>query len=721
MSVFLNPEPGSPLTGQEVDPTLAGPGTARAEVDVTDWGADPTGAADCTGAVAAALDHARSLDRPTAVVFPTGNYLFTKAAAQRRTLHISNTDTERFPVKHISVLLDGLHDVTLDGRGSTWLLDGDLMALAVVNCRDITVTDLTWRSVVPSTSEMTVVRRGADEHGDWTDFFVPADMPYDIDGTHLIWRSGIDPATGAPYWTEQDHHDAELLVGFDPTTRTSRRLPLTSSPFHGVRRIEARSDGLLRVHYVSARPEVHREGMVLLLTATNRRHTAGAFLENSHRVQLSSVTMHDNTGFGFVAQLCADLDFERVRVVPPNGSGRVCGSCADGVHISGASDRVSFRDCDFAMTMDDPINVHGTYLRVEEQLDSHTVRLAYVHRQQYGFDQYHVGDLVRLIRRSTLLPLTSAATYRVVEVQQPARSGPEGRFTTIRLDRDLPPGLATPVGGESDVVVENLTYSPELTVRGCRFSSIVTRGVLASTPVSVTIQENVFRQVTMPCVFISGDADEWYESGPVSEADIRGNVFVLSRHGIPGTGTAPALLVEPVVRGRRYPEHDSIHRGITFADNLVHLHRDRLVEAFSVHGLQVTGNEVWCTPDAEEEPVRTSCCRDVVVAWNEDIESPTPYPPLKVQLAGEELHPPLCRAVILPASAQQATLQLEGPTGNVLEVCRAFDREAFAQGEGSLDVELPLHPGMNLWTVRSPGWSGLDVGLAVLCAGDGQE
>ena len=48
--------------------------------------------------------------------------------------------------------------------------------------------------------------------------------------------------------------------------------------------------------------------------------------------------------------------------------------------------------------MDDAINVHGTYLKIKQRLDDHTVIARYMHPQAYGFEWGVNGDEVQFVR-----------------------------------------------------------------------------------------------------------------------------------------------------------------------------------------------------------------------------------------------------------------------------------------------------------------------------------
>ena len=95
------------------------------------------------------------------------------------------------------------------------------------------------------------------------------------------------------------------------------------------------------------------------------------------------------------------------------------------------------------------------------------------------------------------------------------------------IDRDtFEVAFEQPVPAETQVgdALENLTWSPEVTIRGCHFASNRARGALVSTPGRVLIESNRFES-SGSAILIAGDANYWYESGAVTDVTIRGNVF----------------------------------------------------------------------------------------------------------------------------------------------------------------------------------------------------
>ena len=150
-------------------------------VSVLDYGADPTGAADSTVAIQKALDAAKELEnqgKSVTLEFPYGEYHIYKDKAFTREYHTSNTNSIENPIKTIGLLIEEHQNLTIDGKGSLFMMHGNMMALAVVKSENITLKDFAWDFAVPTVTEMTVTATGSN----YTEFYIPECFPYRISG-----------------------------------------------------------------------------------------------------------------------------------------------------------------------------------------------------------------------------------------------------------------------------------------------------------------------------------------------------------------------------------------------------------------------------------------------------------------------------------------------------------------------------------------------------------
>lgn len=236
---------------------------------------------------------------------------------------------------------------------------------------------------------------------------------------------------------------------------------------------------------------------------------------------------------------------ERVNCMPGKESGRILASSADFMHFSGCSGAISVTDCHFSGSHDDAINVHGTNLRVEEIIADDALCLRFMHHQSYGFNAYHPGDTVVFVDPATMLRSDMAVVTSV------HRENP--RNLIVNFDRPVPKNIKV-----KSTCVENITCTPSLLVRGCTFTRHSTRGILATTPRKVIIENNTFTRLGMAAVLIEGDAEGWFESGPVTDVTIRNNTFIDCGYNGATHGATIALNPSNTIISPKAPVHENI-------------------------------------------------------------------------------------------------------------------------------------------------------------------
>ncbi|MBR5565557.1 MAG: right-handed parallel beta-helix repeat-containing protein [Roseburia sp.] len=574
-------------------------------IDATDYGADPTGMKDSAEAIWAAFEAAKEASengtKSVTVYFPKGEYHVYKDRAQQREYHTSNTSSTdaQFHMKHIGILIEDQKNLTIEGDGSLFMIHGDMMALAVVRSENVTLHNFAWDYAVPTVTEMTVIDMGTAEDGRaYADYYIPQCFPYEIKNDTILWKSDVSPYTGQVYWTRTgEHENSYSVVTHQPDTEMSRAYYSGQSPFQNKSGIEKLEDNKVRIYY-SSRPGMLKNGMVFQFCSSAQRPTAGAFTWESKNVTAEEVDVHYMDGFGWLIQMSENVYYRNCNLMPRDNSGHFTVSYADGIHASGAKGEIVIDNCNFSYTHDDPINLHGTFTRVEERIDANTLRLKYIHAQQGGFPQFHVGDKVQFFTRDTLESTVDSEgneeQFTVSEViSNPGEAGNDLKTMVIKFEEALPEELSDRVSGEPKYVAENVTYAPEVTITNCTFKNIVTRGILCTTRNKVLIENNIFYPTSMATIFLSNDSNDWYESGPIRDMTIRGNVFYVDDIGRTSWANAPAIYVHPVTKNGGLPDASNpIHKNILIEENTFYMDEDAVVYAESVENLQFKNNKI---------------------------------------------------------------------------------------------------------------------------------
>ncbi|MEO8222522.1 MAG: hypothetical protein ABI563_17255 [Specibacter sp.] len=203
----------------------------------------------------------------------------------------------------------------------------------------------------------------------------------------------------------------------------------------------------------------------------------------SERTALQTLTLHYMHGFGMVGQLSKNISFDRISfdrisLGTDAGTWRQTSVFADFLYMSGVGGKVQVTSSIFDNPHDDPISVHGTCVQMKSiGRAARKVVFSYEQSDTAGFPQYYLGNVLRFVKRSTMIP-TAVEDYKVSAV-----AGPNGIVTvgklremTVTLDKELPAELAV-----DTFVAETMTYNPEVYIAGNTFKSTPTRGILVTT------------------------------------------------------------------------------------------------------------------------------------------------------------------------------------------------------------------------------------------------
>ncbi len=484
---------------------------------------------DATRSLQEAIDKAASyVDEPVTIRLEPGDYHISRKEASRHLYHISNTASDQEnpdQTKHIGLWMRRLKNLTFDGNGAWLITHGEMTSFVIDSCSDIRLENLTLTAADPSVPEMKIIAVNAES----VTAAVTPPSRFDIVDGEFCWKGeGWHFGEGPARATLPEHAQV-----FFPESNVTLRRP---SPLKG-RKYACRISGDT-VRFVFDRvPDVH-PGEIYQMRHGIRNEVC-ALICRSKNVSLSNIEFNFLGNFGLVGQMSENLTYDNLRCRPRLGSGRTDAGFADFVQMSGCKGKISILNSHFEGAHDDPINIHGTHLKVVgTQGDRLTVR--FMHGQTYGFQPFFEGDEVEIVDCHTLCCLMSAHVETVRQLDD---------YTfELSLDRPLP-------AMTGDMVVENVTWTPEVEIRHNYFSRVPTRGILITTRGKSVIEDNTFFRIPMPAILVSDDARSWYESGPVRDLTIRRNLFIECG--------SPAIAV--------WPEYDRfdrpVHRNIRIEAN----------------------------------------------------------------------------------------------------------------------------------------------------------
>ena len=562
--------------------------TARAggeTVSITDFGVVPDSGADAVPAVRKALEQCAT-DAYAVLEFPQGRYDFFPQEAPRREYFESNSTDEN--PKVCPILIEGMTNLTIDGKGSTFVFHGQEQPFTVDHSTNVTLSNLSIDWDVTLTAQAEVV--AVDSR--YFDLRINTkESPYVIEDDQLVF---VTEDRKSAWWGVMEFDRETHLIPPGTGDQTLGGV--------GRYRAEELEPGLVRIHKrTRVRPRV---GNFLVLRHNPRIH-AGVFLTESKDVTLRNVNVYHTGGLGILAQYTENVTLDHVNVVPNAAKGRYFSGHDDGAHISNCRGLIRMEHCAFAGLMDDPVNVHGTSVPIVEKVDAKTLRCRFMHEQSVGLPWGRAGETVGFIENESMETVGrgTVATFTKLSV-----TGFELTFADA-----VPEAI-----GEGDAL-ENLTWAPDVELRDNRFGNCRARGVLISTPGKVVIENNTFES-SGSAILIAGDANQWYESGAVRDVLIRGNVFeeacLTNRYQFCEAIISICPEVPEPARASK-----PFHRNIRIENNIFHPFDYPVLYAFSAEGLTFENNTLirsnrYAPYHANQHTVKLVHCRAVTIAGN---------------------------------------------------------------------------------------------------------
>lgn len=119
----------------------------------------------------------------TCFVLEPGTYHFYEENVSKRKFSVTNSDTE--DVIKIAVLMENMKDIKLDGRGAAFCMHGDMTAVAVSECENITLQNFSIDFAFPSSAEG-IIREARENQAEV--FVDQSRFPYHIEQETLFFE-----------------------------------------------------------------------------------------------------------------------------------------------------------------------------------------------------------------------------------------------------------------------------------------------------------------------------------------------------------------------------------------------------------------------------------------------------------------------------------------------------------------------------------------------------
>lgn len=438
-------------------------------------------------------------DRVT-LLFESGRYDFHPEGAAVRTYYISNHDQDN--PKMVGFPLEDWKGLTIDGQGADFIFHGRMLPISLLRSENCTLCNFSIDFETPHITQVKVLKSGEEgitfEPASWVNCRINEKGFFEAygEGWSLVPQGGIA--------FEED---------------TKRLVYQTSDlwcPTEGVKEV---AQG---VYHAPMWKDARLVPGTVVALRTWDRPAPGIFLSGDTKTCLRNVKVHYAEGMGLLAQLCQDVTLDEFGVcLRGDKDPRYFTTQADATHFSGCRGKIESCNGLYEGMMDDAINVHGTYLKIKQRLDDHTVIARYMHSQSYGFEWGMNGDEVQFVRSATM-ELTGGRN-RVKEIRPYDKDTVEGAKEYLITFSDP---LDEKITDEEGFGIENLSWCPEVHFADNVIRNNRARGTLFSTPLRTVVERNLFDHTSGAAILLCGDCNGWFETGACRDVLIRNNRFI---------------------------------------------------------------------------------------------------------------------------------------------------------------------------------------------------
>ena len=383
-------------------------------------------------------------------------------------------------------LIDGMENFTIDGGGSTFISDGVMVGFAILNSKNVTVKNLLY--TVKTTMRMSA--RVVKNDGDNMEIAVTNGQSYYVnDGVlHLTDNFGHD-----------DPNHFMMSINMDGSTKYMKNV---AQCFEKTMIFEALENGNI---LMKNNPFPLDVGTNFVITA-RARHGCTVLIDKSSNVEVSDFSMRRGYAMGIIGQFSENIKMTGIDV--RCNDGEIFSLNADATHFVSCTGIIEIYDSYFAGMLDDALNVHGIFTKIEE-ISGDSILVRDLHPMAKGFELFKKGSKIAIMPPDTLIPKRyfTVENFEIVDDE----------VTKLYLDESVPSEWL----GDT---VEELTMYPEIIFKNNTVEHNRARGILLASKGDTLIEGNRFN-TPGPSILFESDGEFWYESGSVGNVVIKDNIF----------------------------------------------------------------------------------------------------------------------------------------------------------------------------------------------------
>ena len=269
------------------------------------------------------------------------------------------------------------------------------------------------------------------------------------------------------------------------------------------------------------------------------------FVNRTNGLYLDGITCYScPSAFIYAPYGNANFEFSNLKIGVRDGSKALLASNEDCIHAKHIKGKLSVTDSSFYGIGDDALNSH-TKLCVVESVNESTITCVVGGDNSTPADGiFNKGDTVELIGRN----YKSLGTAVVVKQ--------EGK--TLVLE-------SVPENVNKGCLIQNITYSPEVTFKNCKVGFGRARGVLLQAK-NATVEGCTFENLRLSAVLVAPDFEYWYEGGFTENLTVKGNVFRNCTNYVKNNGFAVVHINSSHDQVQNKPNVEG-HKNVTVTEN----------------------------------------------------------------------------------------------------------------------------------------------------------
>ena len=525
------------------------------------------------------------------ILFPKGTYHFYPDSAYFKPYF--ETNTYDVNPKRLAIFLDHKKNITIDAQGSNFVYHDHIQPFTLDNSENIYIKNIQIDWDQPLTAEAEIIEADA------THILVKIDkeqFPFTVKNNRLIfaadnWKASWKLSSGSNLIEFDKNHIIPAHTGDHGCVNGDLKNVQYSEPTPGM---------VLFKGSFSKTPKV---GNYIIMRHSTRDH-AGMFFYHSKNIKVENVDVYHTSGLGILSQYCENIELQNVNMIPNPYKNRYLSGHDDGLHFMGCKGEIIINNCDAQGLMDDPINIHGTYVPVAKRTNNNTLKCNYAHSMSEQLIWAKKGDTIAFINKSDMLPAGKGiiSSFKM-----------ENKKTfTLEFQEEIPENIS------SKFSLENLSWTPNVTITNCFAGSNRARGYLISTPGNVLIENNIF-ETSGSAILIAGDANYWYESGAVKNINIKNNEFRTPCNSSAYQFCNAIISIYPEI-----PDANPslpYHKNITIENNTFNPSDYPIIYAKSVDGLTFKNNTITRSYDYkpwhfQKQNFLFDGCKNVILSGN---------------------------------------------------------------------------------------------------------